>query len=114
MTETRKGFKLIKEFDEGESIVSMIEHKDVIIIATNRSVYKHIGGTTQFEPMEFWLKEEAPLLVPEKFRPEICWVCDYYEDKVETASPEFFCKKLGRYKMNADMAPPGDCPLKKI
>lgn len=119
MTETRKGFKLIKEFPEGENVVSMIEHHDAILIATTKSVYKHIPGTTQFEPMEFWLKEEPALVVPEIFRPQTCSACDYYEDKwncqhmAETAPPEYYCKKLGRYKMNAYSEPPGDCPLEK-
>ncbi len=58
MAETRKGFKLIKEFPEGEDVVSMIEYEGVLLIATTKSVYRHLIGTMKFEPMEFWVKEE--------------------------------------------------------
>jgi hypothetical protein len=116
MTETRKGFKLIKEFPEGEIVVSMITHHDDIIIATNKSVYKHIWGSQQFEPMEFWVKEPEPLVVPddEPLRPYRCVDCKYYKDEAETGLPGYYCIKLKGYRMNAKLPPPGDCPLEKI
>ena len=47
-------------------------------------------------------------------RPEKCADCYYYVDMVETGPPEYYCNKLKRFKMNAELAPPGDCPLEKL
>lgn len=47
-------------------------------------------------------------------RPEKCIDCDYYVDMVETGPLEYYCNKLRKFKMNAKLAPPGDCPLEKI
>ncbi|MAE81443.1 MAG: hypothetical protein CMB80_01815 [Flammeovirgaceae bacterium] len=55
---TRIGFKLVKEFPKGEEIISMLKHGDSILITTNKSVYKHIYGTMEFEPMDFWIKDD--------------------------------------------------------
>lgn len=50
----------------------------------------------------------------EEVRPEKCVDCYYYVDMIETGPPEYFCNKLKRFKMNAELAPPGDCPLEKV
>lgn len=47
-------------------------------------------------------------------RPEKCIDCNYHVDEFEAAPPEYFCSLLLVYKMNAELPPPGDCPLEKI
>lgn len=55
---SRKGYTRVKQFPEGEEVVSMVKHGDRIVVATNKSVYLHVPGSKEFEPMEFWLKDK--------------------------------------------------------
>lgn len=43
MVKKIKGYKLIKQFPESESIVSMLEFKGRIFIATSKQVYELVG-----------------------------------------------------------------------
>lgn len=51
MAEERKGFKLIKTFPLGESVVGIINFRDRIIIAITRSVYE-LKYDNVFEPLQ--------------------------------------------------------------
>lgn len=50
----RRGFKLIKEFDDSEPIVSMTTFNNIVYIATSKSVYQVIND--QLIPLEIYKK----------------------------------------------------------
>ncbi len=54
MVEKRKGTKLIHSFKDGERVVSMLEFKGVIYLATNYHVYTMKNG--KVTPIEFRLE----------------------------------------------------------
>ena len=40
----RKGFKLIKQFPDSEPVVSMLNYKDRILVATSKQIYELKDG----------------------------------------------------------------------
>ncbi len=58
MCEKQQKFKQIHQFDEDEKVVSMIEFKGRIIIATEKGVYRVSEDLEQVEKLE--LVEDEP------------------------------------------------------
>lgn len=61
--QARPGFRLVKELDHGESVVSMIEYQNRVWVATTKGVYRSNSRGDVLEPLLFEVEDrpaEAP------------------------------------------------------
>ncbi|KKN23583.1 hypothetical protein LCGC14_0903620 [marine sediment metagenome] len=64
MAETRKGYKTIHEFDPDQRVVSMIEFKGNIYVASTFQVWRIEGDT--LVPLYFVIEEEGIMIEKER------------------------------------------------
>ncbi len=55
--ERRPGMKLVRRFRSSEPVVSMLEYRGEVLVATSRRIFK-INENMQLEPIRMYEKEE--------------------------------------------------------